>query len=220
MMLGRLARLRDECLANAADARGAAKEAVDPDIKASHAAIERQWLRLAESYNFLQEADRLFDARPVPARIPATDQLDHLISTVVQFAGPQSRAAFFAVSGCGTKLHHITGMSDGYARAVDGFAVGPSSLGCGLAASINEFVLHPDVLTDPRWEPWLDLASVGQFRSCWSFPVTAPSGQVIGTFAMYFDEPRRATVRDLDFAMIVARCGGIIMSANAIAPRQ
>jgi GAF domain-containing protein len=219
-MLGKLLQMREKCLASAAEARERSRAAGESEIKASYCEIERQWLRLAQSYEFLEEANRRFDARPQSGGFSIPDQLDHLISIVAQYSSGEARSAFFRVSECGTKLHHVTGMPDSYARAVDGFAVSPASLGCGLAASTNEFVLHPDVLADPRWEPWLDLASIGEFRSCWSFPVHGILGPVVGTFAMYFNEPRRATVRDLDFATTVARCGGIILSSNSVSPRQ
>jgi two-component system CheB/CheR fusion protein len=42
------------------------------------------------------------------------------------------RAAIYLARGRG--LHHLVGLPAEYAREVDGFAIGPESLACGLAA--------------------------------------------------------------------------------------
>jgi len=56
-----------------------------------------------------------------------------------------------------------------------------------------------------RWKPWLWLAEQFDFRACWSFPVQISAGMIVGTFAMYHKEPRRAARRDLDFAAALTR---------------
>jgi GAF domain-containing protein len=61
-----------------------------------------------------------------------------------------------------------------------------------LAAAIRLPVITPDVHEEPRWKPWLSLAKEGGYRACWSFPVETPARRVVGTFAMYYREPRKA----------------------------
>ena len=50
-------------------------------------------------------------------------------------------------------------MPEAYAKAVDGFQIGPESLACGLATHTGQPVLTTDVNEDPRWEPWRWLAA-------------------------------------------------------------
>src|SRR5262245_30672224 len=80
-------------------------------------------------------------------------------------------------------------MPQPYARHVDGFSISPQSLACGLAAATRQAVITPDVTADPRWRSLLLLAKEFDYRACWSFPIEAPSGKIVGTFAMYYKEP-------------------------------
>ena len=140
--------------------------------------------------------------------------LDVLVRTAIEQAQGKARAAFYIADASGTGLHHVVGMPEAYARRVDGFAIGPKSLACGLAASIRLPVITPDVTEEPRWKPWLSLANEFGYRACWSFPVETPAGKVVGTFAMYYKEPREATQRDLDNAAALTRTAGAIISRH------
>ncbi|WP_449384140.1 GAF domain-containing protein [Bradyrhizobium sp. UFLA05-112] len=104
-------------------------------------------------------------------------------------------------------------MTKDYARYVDGFAIGPASLACGLAAAKRCAVITPDVVEDPRWSEWSWLASRFGYRACWSFPVEA-NGRVLGTFAMYYGAPTEAKARDLEFASLLSRTAAKIISSH------
>jgi PAS domain S-box-containing protein len=78
-----------------------------------------------------------------------------------------------------------------YRRAIDGFTIGPRVGSCGTAAYLGQPVIVEDIDVDPLWADFRELAQQYQFRACWSTPIRAPGGQVLGTFAMYYHEPRR-----------------------------
>ena len=105
-------------------------------------------------------------------------------------------------------------MPQDYAECVDGFKIGAESLACGLAVHTGQPVITPDVTKEPRWKPWLWLAEKYEYRGCWSFPVETSAGKVVGTFAMYFKEPREATPRDRELAALLAQAAGIIISRH------
>src|SRR5690606_5755900 len=116
-----------------------------------------------------------------------------------------ARAAFHMLDdAAGDGLQHVAGMSDAYAEDIDGFRVGPNSLACGLAMHIGEPVITSDVDQDPRWEPWRWLARAHGYRACWSFPVRTSGGPVLGTFALYFAEPRAPEDDDISFIATLA----------------
>jgi len=163
----------------------------------------------------------VFDRHGTPAFRP--DRLDgnratlaNLLSVLVHAAVEQTegraRAAFYLADNQGTTLHHITGMTQDYARYVDGFAISPGSLACGLAAATRHAVITSDVIEDPSWERWRWLASQFGYRACWSFPIETTDGKVLGTFAMYHAEPRTAESRDLELASLLTRTAAKIMS--------
>src|SRR5882762_9377601 len=54
----------------------------------------------------------------------------------------------------------------------------------------REPVVVTDILQDPLWEPYRAVAEPYGLRACWSTPILAHSGQALGSFAMYYREPR------------------------------
>jgi signal transduction histidine kinase/ActR/RegA family two-component response regulator len=138
--------------------------------------------------------------------------LSALVRTAVAHFG-DARAAFYLLGHEGRlALHHVTGMSEDYVRHIDGFKVGPESLACGLAVHAPEPVITPDVEQDPRWEPWLWLARTHGYRACWLFPVKTTGGRILGTFALYFPEPRAASSDDLNVVGALEHAAAIVIS--------
>src|SRR5262249_60980986 len=115
------------------------------------------------------------------------------------------RGAFSLADDKRGALHHVPGIPPAYAQCVDGFAISPESVACGLCASTGQAIVTRDVADEPRWQRWLWLAKEFDYRSCWSFPVKTPAGRVVGTFAMYFKDPREATRAELDLAAALTR---------------
>jgi GAF domain-containing protein len=72
-------------------------------------------------------------------------------------------------------------------------------------------IITRDVIEDPRWTPWLWLAKEFDYRACWSFPVGTSAGKILGSFAMYYKEPREATQRDFDLAATLTRAALLII---------
>jgi len=71
-------------------------------------------------------------------------------------------------------------------------------VGCaGRAAATRQRVVCPDVATDPIWAPLRDLALRCGVAACWSEPVLASDGQVLGTFTMFHRRAREPYEREL-----------------------
>jgi PAS domain S-box-containing protein len=80
-----------------------------------------------------------------------------------------------------------------YTEAIDGLVIGPSVGSCGTAAYRGEPVIVSDIDTDPLWADYRDLALAHGLRACWSTPILSSAGRVLGTFAIYYREPRSPT---------------------------
>lgn len=145
---------------------------------------------------------------------PLYDSLRVLVKATHDYTDGDARCAFYVVDPTGTMLHHVVGMPAKYAQCVDGFNVSRDSLACGLAVYSGQPVITPDVTREPLWQRWLWLAAEYNYRGCWSFPVREPNGKVIGTLAMYFEEPRHATLRDHEFVALITQTAGIIVSRD------
>ncbi len=145
-------------------------------------------------------------------RMPLEASLGLLARTATDALGDEVRAAFFLANGDGTLLHHVVGMSDAYARAVDGEQAGPETLTFGLAAQRGDVVIAADVEDDPRWLPWRALARRFAYRGWWGFPIHTEAGRLVGVLAIYARVPRDATSRDLELASLLADTASIIIA--------
>ena len=81
------------------------------------------------------------------------------------------------------------GLPAEYNDAVDGLEIGPDAGCCGAAAYLGETTVTEDIVVDPRWADFQELARSLDLRSCWSVPLRLPDGTVLGTFATYLDRP-------------------------------
>jgi PAS domain S-box-containing protein len=77
-----------------------------------------------------------------------------------------------------------------YAKAIDGSVIGPSVGSCGTAAYRRESVIVSDIATDPLWADYRALALAHGLQACWSTPILSSERKVLGTFAIYYREPR------------------------------
>src|SRR5262249_19729986 len=66
---------------------------------------------------------------------PLEASLGVLVRTAIEYAGGEARGAFYTTHENGTSLNHVTGMSEAYARCVNGFVVAPHSLAWSRRAS-------------------------------------------------------------------------------------
>ncbi|MEO3998616.1 EAL domain-containing protein [Mesorhizobium sp. CAU 1732] len=90
-----------------------------------------------------------------------------------------------------------------YSRALDGLPIGPNVGSCGTAAFRGEPVEVHDIETDPLWDDYRHLALPPGLKACWSSPIKARDGNVVGTFAFYYDTRRGPDSFDRE---IVAHC--------------
>ncbi|MDD2925172.1 EAL domain-containing protein [Rhodoferax sp.] len=92
----------------------------------------------------------------------------------------------------GIHLRHTAAPSlpAAYSQAIDGVAVGPSVGSCGTAAFTRQAVIVSDIATDPLWQGYREPALTHGLRACWSVPILSTKGQVVGTFANYYRQPR------------------------------
>jgi PAS domain S-box-containing protein len=142
------------------------------------------------------------------------ESLQILLRRAIEFTGGQGRAAFYITSRDGTALHHIVGMPEHYAKAVDGFPVSGESMACGLAVHTGRPVITRDIEEDSSWDAFRWLARQHHFRACWSFPVHTPESPALGTLAMYFQEPRQPTSREMEVINVIAHAATVIISRH------
>ena len=122
--------------------------------------------------------------------MPIAEIADGLCRRVEQLA-PDVVCSVLHIDSGGL-IHPLGGPSlpEDYSRALDGVAIGPDVGSCGSAAYFGAPVLAVDLDADSRWQPYKTRPLEVGLRACWSTPIKAKDGRVIGTFAFYFRECR------------------------------
>ena len=113
-----------------------------------------------------------------------------------------SRDGIYVEHGAAPNLPEV------YIKAVDGAPIGPRAGSCGTAMYTREPVVVTDMVTDPLWADYRDLAKISGLRACWSTPILSSQGEVLGSFAMYRQEsrgPRAGETRLTEIATHLAR---------------
>jgi two-component system, sensor histidine kinase len=138
--------------------------------------------------------------------------LEALVRVVERHSG-RFRATVLMLSGDGTQLLDAAGasMPSSYRQAVHGLTVGPSAGSCGTAVHRNERVIVEDIRQDPLWADFRELAESAGAAACWSQPVRLADGTLVGTFALYYDEPKSPTEEDLHIIDAAAGRAALIL---------
>src|SRR5437016_859153 len=120
-------------------------------------------------------------------------------------------ASILLMDANGKQLRHgaAPNLPKTYTEAIDGAFVGPSVGSCGTAAYRAEQVIVSDIATDPLWADFRDLALAHSLRACWSTPIFSAEGKVIGTFAMYYHEPRSPSAIEQDTIKHITYLAGV-----------
>jgi PAS domain-containing protein len=79
-----------------------------------------------------------------------------------------------------------------YCAAVDGLKIGPLVGTCGAAAFHGESIFTADITTSANWADYQGIALKHGLAACWSSPILASTGAVLGTFAVYWGTPQQA----------------------------
>jgi C4-dicarboxylate-specific signal transduction histidine kinase len=122
---------------------------------------------------------------------PLEETLENLVRVVeAQFDGLLCSVLLLDEDGQHARHGAAPSLPKPYSDAIDGLCIGPKAGSCGTAMYRREPVVVTDILLDPLWEPYRSVAEPYGFRSCWSTPILAHSGKALGSFAMYYREPR------------------------------
>ncbi len=139
---------------------------------------------------------------------PLEETLEKLVRTMeAQFAGLLCSVLLLDEDGQHVRRGAAPTLPKPYNDVIDGLCIGPKAGSCGTAMYRREPVVVTDILDDPLWEDYRAVAAPYGLRACWSTPILAHSGKALGSFAMYYREPRSpspAETRALEMATHLA----------------
>jgi len=127
--------------------------------------------------------------------IAADKPLSEVLTSLVLLMERQAeglRCSILLLNRDGKHVRHgaAPNLPETYVKAVDGAPIGPRNGSCGTAMYRRQRVVVTDVMTDPLWTDYRELAKICGLSACWSSPIISPQGDVLGSFAMYRDEKR------------------------------
>jgi PAS domain S-box-containing protein len=142
------------------------------------------------------------------------DSLADILDNLCRLVEEQSSgvlASILLMDPNGKQLRHGAAphLPKTYTEAIDGAFIGPVVGSCGTAAYRAEQVIVSDIATDPLWKDFRELALTHSLRACWSTPIFSSEGKVIGTFAMYYPEPRSPSSLEQDTIKHITHLAGV-----------
>jgi diguanylate cyclase (GGDEF)-like protein/PAS domain S-box-containing protein len=141
---------------------------------------------------------------------PLGSVLDHLMRLVEsQLIGIFGSVLLLDNDGLHLRHGAAPSLPEAYTKAVDGVRIGPKVGSCGTAVYRREAVIVADILSDPLWDDYRELAAQYDYRSCWSTPILSHQGDVLGVFAMYSMSVREPTLIELRLIDTIIRIAGI-----------
>jgi PAS domain S-box-containing protein len=145
--------------------------------------------------------------RAMADRLPLPAILEQLVRAIEGRASGMIASVLLVESGR-LRSGAAPNLPETYNHAVDGLPVGEGFGSCGTAAHRRQLVVVEDIQSDPLWKNYRDIGRRYRLGACWSMPIFDSSNDVIGTFALYYHEPRQPTAAELrlirDFSQLAA----------------
>ena len=166
--------------------------------------VERQ--NLQESKSLQQAISNVLEL--IVSGNPLQEIFEEIISVFEQRHNHMKCSILLVRDG---KLHKGAAqhLPDAYNDAIDGVAIGPMVGSCGTAAYLKQRVIVTDIVTDPRWDAYKGVALKHGLRACWSEPILSSEGEILGTFAMYYDHVREPSVKEMAEIASAAKITGV-----------
>ena len=142
------------------------------------------------------------------------ESIEEVLASLVTLIEAQSEGMLCSVvrlSEDGKHIRHgaAPNLPDIYVNAVNGAPIGPKNGSCGTAMFFGKQVVVTDMLEDPLWEDYRELAKLSGLRACWSTPIFSGSGKVLGSFAMYYRQPQTPTGDEARLTEVATHIAGI-----------
>jgi GAF domain-containing protein len=168
------------------------------------------------------EADAQFRAKQerikemIAAGTPLSEILSNLV-LMIEAQSPEMLCSILLISDDGNHVRHAVAPSlpENYVKVIDGSPIGPKHGSCGTAMFRGKPVIVSDISTDPLWDEYRNFAWAIDVAACWSTPIMSSKGKVLGSFAMYYREPRTPNGDERHLTDVATRLAAQAIEHNA-----
>ena len=146
-------------------------------------------------------------------RIAKSEPLTEILDDLLQAMELRLHNALCSILICDRegKLYGCSAphLPDTYLHAFDGTPIGEGLGPCSTAAFRQEIVIAVDIAANPLWQNFKELALAQGLLACWSVPIIASDGRVLGTFGVYHREIYTPTEQELSVVALATNIVGI-----------
>ncbi len=149
-----------------------------------------------------------------------TDILQDLCDTIDAQA-PANISTILLMDRDGKTLQPAAGrrVPEGWTQTLTPLPIGPQMGSCGTAAFLKKPVITSDIASDPLWcvvegTDYKNLALSYGLRAAWSYPLISKDDEVLGTFAIYYPEPKSPDHSDLGWIETAANIAVIAIESD------
>ncbi|MFJ3224133.1 SpoIIE family protein phosphatase [Streptomyces sp. NPDC086783] len=152
----------------------------------------------------------------IALQAPLDQVLEGMSRAIEELTPEEVLVSVLLADADGRHLRHgaAPSLPDFYNQAIDGIATGEGVGSCGTAAHRRAPVIVTDIATDPFWDDFRDLADRAGVAACWSTPILARDGSLLGTFAMYHRTARTPRDTDVALATVFARTAALAIERH------
>jgi GAF domain-containing protein len=147
---------------------------------------------------------------------PLSEILSNLV-LMIEAQSPEMICSILLLSDDGNHVRHAVAPSlpENYVKVIDGSPIGPKHGSCGTAMFRGKPVIVSDISTDPLWEEYRNFAWAIGVAACWSTPIMSSKGKVLGSFAMYYREPRAPDGEERHLTDVATKLAGLAIEHHA-----
>lgn len=178
--------------------------------------VDGSIIRLQGAFQNITERKRLeaFKAgqRAILERIAVNSPLSEILHAAVELIETQFPRCMCTIMLMDSDGHHLRSgaavkLDEAYMKALDGVKIGSMCGSCGTTAYKQRRVIVTDIEKDPLWDNYRAQAACYGLRACWSSPILSSKQKVLGTFAVYHQEPHMPSGDELE---LVDACSHIL----------
>lgn len=138
---------------------------------------------------------KVFETSSTPG-IPFSDVVTTLLKGIEEIH-PEMKGSVLLLNDDHT-VKNLAGPSlpKQYIKMIDGLPIGPQAGSCGTAMFRKMPVIVSDIQNDPLWEFYKQVAEQFGLRACWAVPILHSNGDVMGSFAIYYDHVRNPAKKE------------------------
>ncbi len=146
----------------------------------------------------------------ITGNVELPDTLEAIAETAERVT-PDSLCAVTVFDAESNVLRNVAGqrLPAHFLKSMREIEVGPRNGSCAAAIFLQRQVVVAEIARDALWEFMRAPALAAGLRACWSTPIRASDGRMLGTVAMYFRQPRSPLKRDFELMARLTALAGI-----------